>query len=194
MPATSRHFVTHFVAAGDGAQRTEPGPRSNEPAEGARLQARRRTHRCIAAAPRSPTSTATRLRPPTSPPCTPGSRPGYPVHGRTEARSRSRLLPPHDVRVPGRHPRLGPERTRRWRPVRRSRRSRSADRPRRHRLRARRRPHPARVRRRGCVRGARSGPVDVFVVDTTGGSQAVALTAELRAGGIAPTAPTTTAP
>ena len=93
-----------------------------EPAARARLQARRATPRSIAAAPRSPTSTAT-PRPRTSPPCRHGLRAArHPVHARRQAGPRPRLLPAHDVRVPGRHARLGAERARRRRPLRRSRR------------------------------------------------------------------------
>ena len=82
----------------------------------------------------------------------------HPVRRRAAARARPRLLPPHDLRVPGRHARLGAERARWWRSLRRSRR-----RPRRavdagHRLRARCRSHAARLRRRGRVRSARDCP------------------------------------
>ena len=59
------------------------------------------------------------------------------VHDRPEARARARLLPTHDLRVPGRHARLGAERTRwRW-PVRRSRRGARRARHARDRVRAR---------------------------------------------------------
>ena len=44
------------------------------------------------------------------------------------------------------------------------------------------RPHAAGLRRRGRVRRARPRRVDVFVVDTTGGREALPLTDELRAG------------
>ena len=80
----------------------------------------------------------------------------HPVRRRTEARARPRLLPAHDLRVPGRHARLGPERARRRRPLRRPGRGarRAADAGRR--LRPRARPHAAGLRRRGRVRRRRA--------------------------------------
>ena len=100
--------------------------------------------------------------------------PRHPVHASPRARARPRLLPPHDVRVRRRHARQRPERARRRRPLRRP--GRGARRP----------PTPgigfalgvdriaARLRRRGRVRPAPGPPVDVFVVDTTGGLRGAA--------------------
>ena len=79
----------------------------------------------------------------------------HPLRRRRQARARPRLLPAHDVRVPGAHARLGAERARRRRSLRRSRRGARRPADARHRLRPRRRPHAAGVRRRGRVRRAR---------------------------------------
>ena len=76
----------------------------------------------------------------------------HPVRRRAEAGPRPRLLPPHHLRVPGRHARLGAERARRRRALRRSRRGARRPGHARCRLRARCRPHAARLRRRGRVR------------------------------------------
>ena len=107
----------------------------------------------------------------------------HPVPGRAAARPRARLLPAHDVRVRRRHARQRPERARRRRPLRRARRGvgRAADTG--HRLRHRPRPHADRVRRRRASSPPSSRPLDVFVVDTTGGGEALAVTEQLRRAG-----------
>ena len=101
---------------------------------------------------------------------------------------------PHDVRVRRRHARQRPERARRRRPLRRPRRGARRPADARRRLRPRPRPHAAGLRRRGRVRRAGERPVDVFVVDTTGGARGARRSPTSCAGpGITPTAPTTAA-
>ncbi len=154
VPATSRRSRA-LRGAGRRPVRAEPGDARNEPAAGARLEARARTQPIIAAAPTivdfwsddaaehfAAVQAGLRAL-------------DIPFDARTQARPRARLLPPHDVRVRGRHARLRPERPRWRRSLRRPRRGARWPAHRRHRVRARRRPHPARLRRRRCLRGTR---------------------------------------